>query len=386
LTAASTLQQRHFTGPTGERRHDWLVGAISILQDEVAFLNGLQKYNGPVGWEKASRTLNEHFKQKDGKLLAGLQRGKVHERLDPRHRAGASLQNAFYNWFADQLTSGQDPAQNVVDFFLEYDGDSNPIFWGSSRCMTVERRQSQRWVFRNGLIKVYYVTNQGGRKERYWPGMTAEQNSTQPILSLALEPYNSEGSGISRREGHDLVDGDTYVVAKNDDFFSCPAHTIHSEFLGGGRVQAAGLVVVRQGKVHMIDNCSGHYLPNWLNLFQAVSILNRQNVFDPDAMVGLVVSSDSTMFFPVADYIRLGKLGFPYGETRKVVSTYQRKYDGKLPVHYSKLRHVPEARQVGWHNGRNSAWDRFFETFYPAATKKKVRDLENLKPSETVSF
>ena len=124
-------------------------------------------------------------------------------------------------------------------------------------------------------------------------------------------------------------------------------------------------MVVRGGIVQAIDNCSGHYMPNWKNLFQAVEIFDRHRVFESNATVGYVLDADCTMFFSVLDFLRLGRLDFAPAAVVKTLCGYQQTYRDKPPMHPSKTQSIPRQLLSGWHSRDGNKYDIFVKRALP---------------------
>jgi hypothetical protein len=92
-----------------------------------------------------------------------------------------------------------------------------------------------------------------------------------------------------------------------------------------------------------------------------------------EAVIGLVcirpdAKEDSTMYFSVADYIRLGKVDFAYSPTLNVIRSYQRRYKHGIPVPAAKLQYIPAPGRKNWNNASGNRWDRFLRDFYPSSS------------------
>ncbi len=338
------------------------------LKSELSFLRSLSQYASPRGKGLVRHALDHRYRMIGNVLMAGLHSGHVHEYLDPRHRATKSIQSAMQAWLAQQIEDGEDPADNIIDFLLAFDaGDYD----SSARSMTADRLRSHELKFRDGKVWAYYIRRkkvgeEGEDRQRYYNYSHDWQDA---ILAVRRETYDSAGGSNTEaafRGKDDFLQSDTYVVAGDGKFYSFGGDTIHSEFFSGAPVQAAGKIVAVAGEIQAIDNRSGHYLPNWKNLLQAVKLLADARVLASEAVIGLVCSNDSTMYFTVPDYIRLGNAGFPYTATFNVVSGYQRRSKYDIPVPPSKLRYIPGPGRKNWNNAAGNKWDLFFRDFYPS--------------------
>ena len=273
------------------------------------------------------------------------------------------------------MARGENPEDNIIDFLLEIDGTNI----GRGRSMSMDRRRSHELKFLKGELHAYYVIAPTGAK-RYW-NHNHDRDSIPDVRRMEYNSVGGGGEGATDRGG-DFVNGDAYVVSHDGKFYSFSGNTVHSEFLSGDPVRAAGIIVSVKGRVQAIDNRSGHYRPGWRNLLQAVEILADQGVFAREAVVALVVSETSTMFFRVADYIRLGQMGFPFGEATSVVRGYQRKYAGAIPVPESVMPYIPAVLKHGWSNDKGNQWDRFFDHFYMQGRNEMPKDVFDLRPHQ----
>lgn len=81
-----------------------------------------------------------------------------------------------------------------------------------------------------------------------------------------------------------------YAMTESGRFYVYPTKAMkhqHSTFLAGEPVAAAGMIIIRDGKVAYIDNVSGHYLPNPLHLAQAIHALQLKGVPVEGLKVGI---------------------------------------------------------------------------------------------------
>jgi hypothetical protein len=358
------------------------------ISNTLTFLRGLYKYLSNIGkynfnnMNIGNRKKYDRFKEADGKLIVGLVHPQIHEFLDPLHRADRALASAFQAWITDQIEKEADPAEGIVDFLLNYEFHTSHMS-DTSRSMEKDRLNSHRLIFRKGYAYAYYVEIKGN-KVRY---MNWRHDKREEIILVRPDFYTSAGgggSGPAFRGGEDFIGGDTYVVGADDRFYAFLGTTIHSEYFSGHPVQAAGLIVAKDGKIQAIDNRSGHYQPNWRNLLQAVQILQNHQVFDREAIVGLVSPSGSVMFFTVDDCIELGNNNFSFEKTALFVRHYKNRYNGNIPVPASRLKYIPERLKIGWNREENNRWDEFFIDFFGKPLPKDfLKSLHSNSPRET---
>jgi hypothetical protein len=93
----------------------------------------------------------------------------------------------------------------------------------------------------------------------------------------------------------------------------------HPEAVDFKRVQSAGGIMAREGKVLAVDNFSGHYRPGWELLAQVVKLLNKGRVLDPTCAVGVQWrhGESRVMFFPVGVFLALVNAEFRYLELKR---------------------------------------------------------------------
>jgi hypothetical protein len=366
----------------------------SDLETELHFLTGLQRYLSREGRRMVHDAIHRRLQLRRGALLVGLNRGKLQERLDPLHRAGQDLEGAFRGWLNGQFATGQDPAEHIIDFFLEF--DSKQLLPGSKRSMSPDQLHSHAIHFRDGHACAYYLKEPNGEETRYgaWSGDDKVNSNGEFVYSsVHLKRYSSMGKTRNSRQadrGGDFVNGDVYAVSGEGKFYSFHGDTIHSEFFSGDPVLSAGILVAKDGKIQAIDNRSGHYIPTWRNLLQAVKLLQKEGVFDREAVVALVCghSGEGLMFFSVNDFVALGNADFSFGDTVAVVRGYQRVYGGQIPVPAGKLEYIPGNLRKGWTSleirrgaAEKNRWDTFLQTFF-LKDKASTGDLGNRKPIE----
>lgn len=94
---------------------------------------------------------------------------------------------------------------------------------------------------------------------------------------------------------HEIMpDGDyIYVTDKQNNLYvasehgesSKLAHFHHSSFLAGEHILCGGDMVVKNGKIVMINNGSGHYLPGVISLYTTIEILRKKKILDQDVQI-----------------------------------------------------------------------------------------------------
>lgn len=333
-------------------------GSLYSMQSQVKVWEVLREYQTPKGKEKLYFMLKQRFEQRGGAELAYLVPWHAMERLDPIGRSNSKLERKLEGWLG-QLKD-KDPCEQIVEFLFNL--DSNELDYGYTAGMDSDRQGSCRIVANKGLLNAYYVQPAGEAATRYIPKW---HSATLAISTIHRLPLNTIGGGASRGGG-DFKGGDPYVLSPEDKLYSINFEgTIHSQFLSGDAVKGAGLWVVRDGKVLLIDNRSGHYMPSWRGLLQSVQWIAEREAFHPDAAVGYVISSYDVMFFRVQDFLRLGKAGFPYEATRDMLRGYHRKYEGQIPLATPMKAHIPADYLTDWADGRKDRWNSWLTSVFP---------------------
>jgi hypothetical protein len=337
----SGIQRLQRICPVSSQANSALQGFLASVARVLEFLRGLAEFNTPLGQARVRRALEQRFtKSASGALLVGYCTCNLTEKLDPLHRN--LITPRFQIWLNQHIQEGTDPAREIVDFLLSLHESKNYQLAGIY--LSADDTSASEVKLVDGYLYAYYAVDAAGKERRI--GQRELTDPTRDFLSVRRKLYKSRGTTDLR--GADFKRGETYVLSARDKLYTWGFATIHSSLLAGGSVKSAGLLVSVDGKVHAIDNRSGHYRPNCHNLFQAVSLLERKGVFDSEAIVGLVVEMSYTMFFTVNDYLALGKTGFRPEEVRKVVLNYRVQHGGKIPVPGSKLEFIPDGQKGSW--------------------------------------
>jgi hypothetical protein len=339
-----------------------LVKYRQYMSTDLKFLRAVAHFDTPSGKDEVRRILDTRFQNTGGVQLTAITTKYVNECLDPLHRWGKEIEGEFKAWVERQRDQNLDPGENLVDFLLEFHLEHR---YKDSRCFNDKQLGFLQLTFSEprpgdaeSRLCSLFVTAKDG-KVRYNPLNAVHNKAYQTIRR---EAFDTTG-GRQVRDGHDLIGGSTYVLSPDGKLHCGAADTIHSTYMAGGRVQAAGLLVVKTGKVLIVDNYSGHYEPNWKNLYQMVSLLASKGVLDSSAVISMVVDPSTHMFFAIEDFLRLGSKGFLPEDVADVVRSYHRKYQGKVPVPSGKLQFIPEARTNGWSDENGRAWHQFLKAF-----------------------
>jgi len=137
-----------------------------------------------------------------------------------------------------------------------------------------------------------------------------------------------------RQEEGDLACAYLYAMRKNKIYVDF-GKVKHSAIASGRSVQCAGFIGAENGRVTVLGNGSGHYIPNWYNLLQAVKYVKGDgdpgnNAFRDDAVIslnpGMINDKPPVyrLYFPVDSYLELGAKNFPMGDTLDLICNYIR--------------------------------------------------------------
>jgi hypothetical protein len=245
---------------------------------------------------------------------------------------------------------------------------------GSSHSSTVDELRSYELKLRDGKVWAYYA-DLGFGPQRYDP---KRQDNIKELISVQRQAYTSEGGGnqgTAWRGDEDFLESETYVFSVDSKLYSLGGGMIHSEFFSAAPVRAAGRIVSVDGKIQAVDNRSGHYMPSWQNLFQVVEFLFDAEVMADDAVIGLVWTGGTTMYFTVADFVILATTGFAYPVLLGIITAYQRQYNHRIPVPMNKLQYISPAARQHWGKIREDPWERFLRDVAPLRHLVPLRHL-----------
>lgn len=209
-----------------------------------------------------------------------------------------------------------------------------------------KQRSSLKAMFMNEKIHALYVwgehrkdTNQGKGWVRYFYGNdfirsqlfnnVPDTNEFNPATVPIPKPIHTDHSNkgdyeisldLGRAAGVDFLSGELYVMDADDNFYTWPtgdlkfsSNTFHSTLLAGKPIQSGGMIHAVDGKITAINNGSGHYLPNWTNLFQAVKVLAERKALHKGSVAVLCFmhgGSVNNAHFPAVDFLSLCNSGF----------------------------------------------------------------------------
>jgi hypothetical protein len=284
-------------------------------------LRKLQDLARRGNWSQSSSTKNLEVHVEGGRdypLHIGIgSEDYFYEKLGLGHTAEEGRR--FWNRFQgrpDDLTEN-----DAINFFCKH-GD-----WTSAP-----------WFADNPRKRVYLEKDRGGLVQVLCePGKTTVPR--RYTRNVEYRRYDTTGHGHflrrGRRQGRqsDLQYCDLYDMRKNKIFRLGDEHggvgVKHPAAVGGKKVQCAGHIAARNGKIMVVGNASGHYRPDWYNLLAVVELLEANHAFHERAVVALFPVNQElgliglTIPFWVRHFIRLGRAGFPMGLTLKLIARYR---------------------------------------------------------------
>jgi len=366
-----------------------------------------------------------------------LHQKKILEKYEPRHRGGYEwMEELFLAYVQDQVNRQKNPAEKLVDFFLEIEHETiyrvaKPVpYW------TKEEAAWREIWFEAGRAFTYYVmlsetVTQFGeapytRYTRYFYVQYDPAHHAQyiphvyPLHSLKTgQVILSSGQTITVKYGYkwpdrgskdpDLRESYIYVMRKGQIFAYPPAQQtskgapFHSFGFQGKKIQAGGLLVAVDGQIVAIDNRSGHYRPSILHLKQAVSLIESHGAFYHDALVGVAYSYKvhvpgtgrgdegfeevgNSAFFPVNIFLGLARNNFRLMDVWNAFGVMERKYPNgpaSFPQHGQEVWGLFTRR---W-TAHNLTWDRvkrdFINYLYPGL-KRYMATINQILESRTI--
>lgn len=159
------------------------------------------------------------------------------EKLDPLHRFGQELYHYINGWRASFIPN-YFIFLETVEYHLGYNTFA-PFTHHIVYLTSDEERAKHKIEFRNGSI--------------YHEG--------KPLHTL------------SKEKKHNLY---VYVLGLDGEFYACKHkifHFHHSSLFGGETVLGAGEIIVNNGKIELISNISGHYIPHPKHIFRTLEVL-----------------------------------------------------------------------------------------------------------------
>jgi len=341
---------------------DPIASRVHEMRRQVEVYKGLRYYETEAGKKRIYHLVKCRFERRGNAELAHLVSHHAMERVDPLNQKDpdGDLQKKFDNWL--KTLGDQDPSEHIVDFLFQL--DQQALDYRCPLGMTQSRLDGHEVKAHGGKLLALYVTDPGRDEPvRY---MASSGGAAASVSSIRRDLLNT-GAKESAERGGDFLEGDPYVLSPDDKLYSVNIKkTVHSEFLAGDAVKGAGLWVVKKGRVHLVDNRSGHYKPSWRGLLQTVEHLAQLGVLHPNAAVGFVKTEHDVMYFRVQDFIRLGKADFPYEATLAVLRGYHRMYEGRIPVEAEQRVYLPPCQLNNWETGKRDRWDNWMIAVFGA--------------------
>jgi len=340
------------------------------LEAKLRFYHEVRLLRLPQTRQSIDRMLRQHAFTEGGRHFVNLYHHHG-ERLNPGHDDSTDLVERWLEFQASCNAANENAYDKLDEFMLQQcDGavaSSRRRYFNTAERELYKLRygwEVERYGQRDRLHALYRVTYGDHRGHRYMHHLDGMPGTG--ILACRYMVHNSQhyDSNISKDIG-DPVDGELYAMDGNYRLYTFPRSEVHSVLLGGEAVMCAGIVVIEEGKVVLIDNKSGHYQPKWRHLHQAVCELEFHNVLAPDATVMLVTAS-AHMLFDKDDFISLGNQQFPFARTRDTLAGYHSRYGEAFPAPPAvaeRLRTSSITR--AWQKGALQAYTTFLKQAFP---------------------
>lgn len=278
-------------GRRAKRKADY----IETLREHIA--------NADRGFTN-KQNLFEYLKQKEERAfpgpLVGLASSVVMERVDPWHRpigavikptrrqpvggtantseisvafarwAQAASQAPFFVWLEGHgICTGdytEDPALETGLAQGRYEKLGGTVTYNHADACTVAPLNSQLWIYR----------------------LTPQHILVKTAFDTSDAKGNSTKSDQLFNQGRLAAPAYAYVWSRDGVIFANMHRTAfvhHSSMESGKKVKCSGMIAVKNGKIHHVDNNSGHYQPGSHHLLNFVRWLNKQGVFDANARI-----------------------------------------------------------------------------------------------------
>ncbi|MGH8012924.1 MAG: hypothetical protein ACREQ4_10530 [Candidatus Binataceae bacterium] len=322
---------------------------------------------------------------------------QFHENINPLSFNRVPRQNwsweGYLEWVSELATENKDPLDNIVDYLLQ----KSPFNHQLDPTTSHKSRLSPNKDLRNYIL-VRVSDHIAGDDEYGTPGgpprmwtfqvkvaatkisaviWTPYIQAKHAIGLPALRTVNSEAT-VTRGVSTDFRMGTIYAMDGPSRMYCFSPNKFHSALMSGDPVTAAGILVVKAGRVLAVDNRSGHYQPGYMQLKFAVQYLRTNKLLEPDAFVSLYLDEDAAMYFSFEDFLEVAQADLPYPSVASKLSVRAKKYQG-LPVarnYYDdllppELKRFPTDPKTGL-NG----WDQMLLKLYaaPGASLKSVVD------------
>ncbi len=311
----------------------------------------------------------------DGSYYLSMHSTQLVEKIDPLHRRGIFDQH-YRNYVREEIKQGRDPADGLVDFILSLEKKN---YLQKADYFKPDYSDLLRLIFKEKKAWAYYLTTPEGKFRRITSLKEKEDVSLEAYDSVCHENYKNE---FSLRDFSDLLFGDIYVMRKGI-LYTYPTkegRNFHSMGVQGKAIQAAGIIVVKEGKVQAIDNKSGHYRPTWRHLLQACTLIQENDAFADEAVVSVVVNKDYSVFFRADDFINLARNNFPFKHTIDILQHYIKMYGNKKPYPPSMDQYLRALVRdtAGQIFDYSDAIVAFLELIYPEDPTKQALQKQNL--------
>lgn len=286
-------------GEKGEKSKDaavWIGSLHRRCEKKSRYLEELERFHAGTGSNLAASTpakflefLNKKAaKDKSAEFLA-LNVSNRMEKMDPFHRGAEVHVNAG----GISAIDGNPMSEALCSWLSGAGGTQMPFFmWLEKQPLctaTPGLDDNYSDLFKNRIRKVSYDCVVGA---------VSFINGTVSVTNLE-NPAALDTSSAFGKQAAEMA----YVWAEDQQVYTAPhkpQQFHHSSFMGGKKVKCAGMWRVIKGKVHYIDDNSGHYRPQPIHLQNFARFLNQKGVFEADAKV----MPHSMKSDPVAEYLK----------------------------------------------------------------------------------
>lgn len=153
--------------------------------------------------------------------------------------------------------------------------------------------------FETGGIKPHLVGEQWPGGPMGFPGVTYLDEAAREAYRITIDDglvYDAQGRLFDTSEGVSaFVGGEEgraiFVMDKHGNLYASTQHEAgrfhHSSFFAGGEVASAGELVVRDGRIELLTDRSGHYMPPRARTLQVLEQLASQGVVLDPARIDL---------------------------------------------------------------------------------------------------
>ena len=274
----------------------WIGSLHRRCQKKSRYLEELGRFHAGTGSNLAASTpakflefLNtKAAKEKSAEFLALNVTNRM-EKMDPFHRGAEVHVNAG----GISAIDGNPMSEALCSWLSGAGGTQTPFFmWLETQPIctaTPGLDDNYSELFKGRIRKVSYECNVGA---------VSFSNGTVTVTNLD-EVAALDTSKVYGKQAAEMA----YVWADDEQVYTAPhkpQQFHHSSFTGGRKVRCAGMWRVIKGKVHYIDDNSGHYRPQPIHLQKFARFLNQKGVFEADAKVKPHTMRDD----PVGEYLK----------------------------------------------------------------------------------